>query len=173
MDGFALGVEYYNQVKNTNVQVLGWDPISRTGLFTGNFESLEDGRLMGEQLMDEGVDIILPVAGPVGVGTAASIQDRGTGYIIGVDADWYYTNPKFRDITLTSIMKLMDATTFEAIKAVAEGTFSGGMIMGTLENNGVGLAPFHDLDHLVSSELRNELDALHDQIIQGEIPTSP
>jgi basic membrane protein A len=28
MDGFVLGVEYYNQVKGTDVQVLGWDPIS-------------------------------------------------------------------------------------------------------------------------------------------------
>src|SRR3990170_3433687 len=71
MDGFALGVDYYNQQKGTNVEVLGWDPATQTGLFTGNFESTDDGRLMGETLMDEGADIIMPVAGPVGLGTAA------------------------------------------------------------------------------------------------------
>src|SRR3990172_3796934 len=39
MDGFALGVDYYNQQKGTSVEVLGWDPATQTGLFTGNFES--------------------------------------------------------------------------------------------------------------------------------------
>ncbi|MEA3440475.1 MAG: BMP family ABC transporter substrate-binding protein, partial [Chloroflexota bacterium] len=37
MDGFSMGVDYYNQQKGTSVEVLGWDPASQTGLFTGNF----------------------------------------------------------------------------------------------------------------------------------------
>jgi basic membrane protein A len=44
MDGFALGVDYYNQQHGTSVEVLGWDPATQTGLFTGNFESTDDGR---------------------------------------------------------------------------------------------------------------------------------
>ena len=35
---------YHNSQKGTNVQVLGWNPSSKDGLFTGNFESLDDGR---------------------------------------------------------------------------------------------------------------------------------
>src|SRR3990172_133738 len=46
MDGFALGVDYYNQQKGTSVEVLGWDPATQTGLFTGNFESTDYGRAM-------------------------------------------------------------------------------------------------------------------------------
>ena len=72
MDGFALGVEYYNAQKGTKVQVLGWDYKTRQGLEVGNFESTDDGRKMGEQLMDEGADIIMPVAGPVGLGHPGS-----------------------------------------------------------------------------------------------------
>jgi len=30
MDGFYLGVQKYNEVKGTDVQVLGWDPVART-----------------------------------------------------------------------------------------------------------------------------------------------
>ena len=71
MDGFVLGVEEYNAVHGADVQVLGWDPYARNGLFVGNFESTDDGRTMGESLMDEGADIIMPVAGPVGAGTLA------------------------------------------------------------------------------------------------------
>lgn len=173
MDGFALGVEYYNQQKGTNVQVKGWDPYSQTGLFTGNFESTDDGRTMGESLMDEGADIILPVAGPVGLGTAAAAMERGNVYIIGVDADWYYTAPEYTSIILTSILKNMDVTTFQAIKAAMEGTFEGGVIVGTLENGGVGLAPFHDLESMVPPELVAELEDIKAKIIAGEIQTLP
>jgi len=173
MDGFALGVDYYNQQHGTDVKVLGWDVATQTGLFTGNFESLDDGRAMGESLMDEGADIILPVAGPVGLGTAAAAQERGGVYIIGVDVDWTVTSPEYTDILLTSVLKRMDVTTLAAIKAAKEGTFEGGVIVGTLENEGVDIAPYHDLASMVSSELQSELDSIRQGIIDGSIQTSP
>ncbi len=173
MDGFALGAAHYNSVHGTSVEVLGWDIATQTGLFTNNFESLEDGRLMAEQLMDEGVDIIMPVAGPVGLGTAAAAQERGGVYIVGVDNDWAVVNSAYADITLTSVMKFMDVTTYNAIKSVVEGNFEAGLIMGTLENGGVGLADYHELAGMVSADLQAEVDGLAAQIIAGEIATSP
>ena len=173
MDGFALGVQYYNSQKGTSVEVLGWDPATQTGLFTGNFESTEEGRAMGETLMDEGADIIMPVAGPVGLGTAAAVQERGGGYIIGVDSDWTLTSPEYTDITLTSVLKKMDVTTFDAIKAVVDGTFAGGLTVGTMENGGVALAEVHNLDSMVSAEVKAELETIKADIIAGTIQTSP
>jgi basic membrane protein A len=173
MDGFALGVQYYNSQKGTNVEVLGWDPTSQTGLFTGNFESTDDGRAMGESLMDEGADIIMPVAGPVGLGTAAAAQERGGVYIVGVDNDWFVVNPEYGDLILTSVLKNMDVTTLNAIKAVQDGTFAGGVTVGTLENGGVGLASFHNLESMVSSELQSELDTVRAGIIAGDISATP
>jgi basic membrane protein A len=173
MDGFALGAAHYNSVHGTSVEVLGWDIETQTGLFTNNFESLEDGRLMAEQLMDEGVDIIMPVAGPVGLGTAAAAQERGGTYIVGVDNDWAVVNEAYADITLTSVMKFMDVTTFDAIKSVVDGTFEAGLITGTLENGGIGLADYHELAGMVSADLQAEIDDLAAQIIAGEIATSP
>jgi len=173
MDGFALGAAHYNSVHGTSVEVLGWDIATQTGLFTNNFESLEDGRLMAEQLMDEGVDIIMPVAGPVGLGTAAAAQERGGTYIVGVDNDWAVVNSAYADITLTSVMKFMDITTYNAIKSVVEGNFEAGLIMGTLENGGVGLADYYELAGLVSADLQAEIDGLAAQIIAGDLATSP
>jgi basic membrane protein A len=173
MDGYALGAAHYNDIHGTSVEVLGWDPASQTGLFAGNFESLEDGRNLGESLMDEGADIIMPVAGPVGSGTAAAAQERGGVYIIGVDADWVLTQPQFEAITLTSVLKNMDITTFNVIQSVIDGTFEGGVTVGTLENGGVGLAPFHSLDSMVSSDLKGELDTVSQQVMSGELSASP
>ena len=43
--GFAFGVAHYNEVHGAAVEVLGWDPADREGgLFTGNFDSTDDGR---------------------------------------------------------------------------------------------------------------------------------
>ena len=173
MDGYALGAAYYNEVHGTSVEVLGWDPGTQTGLFTNNFESLEDGRLMGEQLMDEGVDIIMPVAGPVGLGTAAAAEERGDTYIIGVDADWVLTNPQYAAITLTSVLKNMDITTMNVIKSVIDGSFAGGVNVGTLENGGVGLASFHDLASMVSADLQAEVDDVAAKLIAGELSAIP
>lgn len=173
MDGFAMGVRYYNEQKGTNVEVLGWDPDAQDGLFTGNFESTDDGRTMGESLMDEGADVIMPVAGPVGLGTAAAIKERGNAYLIGVDSDWTLTSPEYIDITLTSVLKNMDITTQQAIEMVINDQFEGGFIGGNLENGGVGLAPFHNLASLITPELQAELDALVAAIVAGTIPTSP
>jgi len=173
MDGFSLGVDYYNQKHGTSVEVKGWDPASQTGLFTGNFESTDDGRRMGESLMDEGADIIMPVAGPVGLGTAAAAQERGGTYIIGVDNDWAVVNAEYAPIVLTSVMKNMDVTTLNAIKSVMDGTFEGGVTVGTLENRGVGLAQFHQLDSMVPADLKAEVDEVAQGIIAGTIKTSP
>jgi len=123
--------------------------------------------------MDEGVDIILPVAGPVGLGTAASVEERGDAYIVGVDADWVLTNPQYAAITLTSVLKNMDITTMNVIKSVIDGSFTGGVTVGTLENGGVGLAPFHDLASMVSADLQAELDDVAAKLIAGELSAVP
>jgi basic membrane protein A len=173
MDGYAMGVKYYNEQKGTAVEVLGWDPATQTGLFTGNFESTDDGRTFGNQLMDEGADIIMPVAGPVGLGTAAAAMERGGVMIIGVDSDWYNVNPQYGAIILTSVLKNMDKTTLAAVKAVQDGSFAGGVTVGTLENGGLGLAPFHFLDPIVTEETKTELEQVKADIIAGKIATSP
>jgi basic membrane protein A len=173
MDGFTQGVQYYNEVHGTEVDVIGWDPILKIGLFTDTFDVVQRGVMMGEILVERGADIIMPVAGGVGQGTAMVAMERGGVYIIGVDTDWTVSSPEFSSITLTSVVKRMDVAVFESIGNVLVGAFSGGSYIGTLENNGVGLAPFHELNSLVPPELAAELEQVKDAIIAGNIPISP
>ncbi len=172
MDGFYLGVQYYNQQHGTSVVVLGWNPTAQTGFFTGNFDSFNDGRDMGRRLMDDGADILFPVAGVVGLGTATVALESGNTFIIGVDSDWVLSAPAYADITLTSVMKNMDETVFDVIQNTVEGNFVGGVYVGTLENGGVGIAHFHKLDKFISDELKAELEEIQEAIIRGEIRTS-
>ena len=170
MDGFYKGVAKYNEAKGTDVQVLGWDPAAPdSGLFSMSFDDQQKGNELAKSLMDEGADIIMPVAGPVGLGAAAAIKERGNAYLIGVDSDWALTSPEYADITLTSVMKLMDATTFQVIQSVIDGTFVGGDVVGTLANNGVSIAPFHELESMVPAELAAEIEQLKADIIAGTI----
>ncbi len=171
MDGIVRGVEYYNKQKGTSVKVLGWDPVKKEGLFTNNFNSLDDGKTFAKNLADEGADIVVPVAGPVGQGSAALATEMGPDKlkIIGVDVDQYLTDPEHKGVFLTSILKRMDSTTVAAIKEAVDGSFKGGVIVGTLANGGVGLAPFHDLNSAVPAALKAELDKIAAGIKDGSI----
>ncbi|CAB4966747.1 MAG: BMP family ABC transporter substrate-binding protein [Actinobacteria bacterium] len=171
MDGFYYGVQKYNADNGTNVEVLGWDPKTQKGLFTENFEKLDDGRTFAQNLVDEGADIVMPVAGPVGLGSAALATELGTDklMIIGVDSDQYESDTANQGVYLTSVLKNMDVTTFNAIKSVVDGTFAGGVTVGTLANGGVGLAPYHDMDSMVSPELKEQMTALQVGIIDGSV----
>jgi basic membrane protein A len=174
MDGFALGVDYYNVSNAASVEVLGWDVKKHEGLFVGSFCCAAEGRQLTQQLLDGGADIILPVTGTsVGPGAANAVQNHGNAYIIGVDTDWTVTNPEYKNIILTSITKNYDVSVMLAIQAIERNTFSGGTHVGTLETGEVGLAPFHELDSLVPDNVKADLEQIRKDIIAGNIKTKP
>ncbi len=172
MDGFYYGVQKYNADNGTAVEVLGWNPAKpKAGLFTGNFDKIDDGKTFAQNLVDEGADIVMPVAGPVGLGSAALATELGADklMIIGVDSDQYESDTANQAVYLTSVLKNMDVTTFNAIKSVVDGTFEGGVTTGTLANDGVGLAPYHDFDATVPADLKAQIDTIKAGIVDGSI----
>ena len=169
MKGYQAGVEYYNQVHGTAVAVLGWDDATQEGLFTGNFNSTDDGRSFAISLVEGGADIIFPVAGPVGLGSAAYCIESRKCLIIGVDADWYDMAPEYRSVELTSVLKKVDVAVFKTIEDVVNGKFTGGTVIYTIADGGVDLAPFHDLDSQVPQLLKDEIAKLREALIGGAI----
>lgn len=170
MDGFLAGARYYNAEHGTSVEVLGWD--GSDGLFTGNFNSLDDGRNVTDDLLQAGADIILPVAGPVGRGSLTAIEDFGSGLVIWVDTDGTIAVPNQASLLLTSIMKNMDVAVFESVEMALEDTFQSGLYVGTLANGGVGIAPFYDNEDRVPQAARDRIPELTDAIIAGELSVS-
>ena len=174
MKGLEAGMTYHNEQKGTAVQLVGWNTANNDGLFTGDFEDQTKGRQTTEQLLDEGADIILPVAGPVGQGSIEAIRARGnTAKLMWVDTDGCVSVPQACDLFLTSIMKNIAVSVFDTIEAGVNDEFEGGLYVGTLENEGVQIAPFHDFESQVPPELATEIEDLRQQIIAGDIETLP
>jgi len=171
MDGFYMGVQEYNKVHGTDVKVLGYDPAAMDqSAATGSWSDIDLGRQFGESFMDNGADIVLPVAGFVGGGTAAAMRDRGFGYIFGVDQDWTLTVPEYKDLILASALKNMDVPVYDTIKGlVEEGKWESGLYILQFANDGTSLAFNPDIEY--PAELKAEVEALYDKILSGEIQT--
>jgi basic membrane protein A and related proteins len=172
MAGFQSGVEYWNTQKKDTVKVLGWDTKAAKGLFTGSFTEPDKGKTAAKSLIDEGADIIMPVAGLTGNGAFTAAKDAKTVLAIGVDTDQCVSIADACPVLLTSVRKNMDTAVYDAIKAVQDGTFKGGVnYVGTLANNGVSLAPYNQLDSKVSADLKKEVDQIKADLISGKLKT--
>jgi basic membrane protein A and related proteins len=174
MDGFWAGIKYYNQKNNANVQLLGWDAKKQTGLFTGDFTNQDNGKRVTETLLSQGADIILPVAGPVGLGAAAAVKAAGGDkHMVWVDTDGCESAQQYCSLILTSVEKHMDVAVQTAIKSAVDNKLQGGTYVGTLQNDGVGIAPFHDFDSQVPQKLKDDLNTIKQDIISGKVSVKP
>jgi basic membrane protein A len=169
MDGFVDGVAKYNEDNDTNVRALGWDKDAQDGTFTGDFEDENKGKRTTQNFINRDADIVLPVAGPVGNGSLAAAREAEGVSVIWVDDDGFFTVPDSGDLILTSVLKQIAGATFNAAQDALNDAFDNTQYVGTLENDGVGLAPFHEFEDAVPEELKAEIDTLREQIISGEL----
>lgn len=178
MDGFVDGVAKYNEDKGASVGTVGWDVATQEGSFTNNFEANDDSKQAMQGVLDQGVDVLLPVGGPIYQSAAQAIREGGSNAVIlGVDSDLAVADPDVADITLVSIMKRIDTAVYDATMQAAKGEFDVTPYVGTLENEGVGLSGFGAFESKLPAGLTDELAALQEQIISGELevtsPSSP
>jgi basic membrane protein A len=161
---YEAGVAYYNDQNGTNVLV--------KGVYVGDFEAPDLGKVQGNSLIDEGVDVIFGVGGKTGNGGLTAAKERGK-WGIGVDVDQYYTLPNEKDILLTSCMKRLDNAVYGVVESAAtKDEFNGGGVyVATLTNGGVGLAPYHDMEDQIPDSLKAEVAAIQEGIIAGTIDT--
>jgi len=174
MDGFQEGVNYYNQQKGKSVQVLGWDEKSQNGSFSASFTDQNKGQQLATNFVNQGADVIFPVAGGTGLGSAAYAKSSGKAVVIWVDTDGVVSAPQYSSVFLsTAVKNIADAVT-KAVEDSAAGNYATTDYIGTLANNGVALAPFHEFDSKIDSSLKSELDQVKSDIISGKISiTSP
>ena len=160
---YEAGVQYYNEKKGTDVQV--------KGEYAGDYGTSDQGRITGNALIDEGVDVILGVGGKTGNGGLTAAKERGK-WGIGVDVDQYNTLPNEKDMLISSVVKRVDNAVFAVVQALVDGTFrGGGVYAATAANGGVGLAPYHDFEGQIPAGLTAEIAEIQKGISDGTIRT--
>jgi basic membrane protein A and related proteins len=182
MDGWVAGVRYYNKQNHANVKVLGWTPkpgraansLAGNGLFTNDFTNQLKGKTDAQTLMSQGADIIFPVAGQVGLGAAAAVkQAGGSNYMEWVDVDGCVSAPQYCSLFITSVEKGITHSVAAVVEQAARGAFQGGTYVGTLKNDGVGIAPYHEFAGKVPSKVTNALNTIEKGIETGQISVDP
>ena len=175
MNGFAAGVRAFNQDNGTSVELLGWNPDTQEGLQVSSdpavgFYSPPEGRRFGEDLISEGADIILPVAGGTGLGTMAAAEDAGNVLGVWVDTDGCVSAEEYCSLFLTTVEKHMNVAVYDSVESVLNESFVSGLYVGTLENDGVGVS---DYNEVVPQELKDKLEELRQGIIDGSVSVNP
>ncbi|WP_417555451.1 BMP family lipoprotein [Microbacterium sp.] len=170
MDGFIEGVQGFNKDNSANVATFGWDVASQKGSFTGGFDANDTAKQTAKGILDQGVDVILPVGGPIYKSAAAAIKDSGKDTLMmGVDSDLAVADTSVAGVTLVSIMKRIDQAVYDTVKSASTGKMDFTPYIGTLENDGVGLSSFHDFESKLPEGLTAKLDDLKKQIIAGDL----
>lgn len=168
MDGFADGIAHYNEVHGTSVTLVGWDKATQNGLFVGSFDDQVQAKTITLGLLDQNVDVIMPVAGTLFKASVEAMIDRGsTGAIIGVNSDAYVSAPEYKPYYLTSVLKNLSTATEEVTTDAANGEFDNSTYVGTLENGGVDVAPTHDWESKLDPALLEEVRQLKADIVSG------
>lgn len=161
---FVNGVRHYNKTKGRRVRVMG--------RHVGSFNRPDAGKACARRFIDEnGVDVVFGVGGATGCGAIQAAREASK-WAIGVDTDQYYTLPNEAPVLLTSCLKRMDRAVKSVLEGALDGQYWGGTrYVGNLSNHGIGLAPFHDLESQIPSDLRLELHELQRHILSGTLST--
>jgi basic membrane protein A len=170
MTGYYYGAMQWGLDNDTEVEVLGWDPVAETGDFMGNFDAnSEVSKNIALTQLNAGADVILPVAGNQFTAVTTAIDEvNPDAVMLGVDLDVAGNNADLAPYILTSIEKRMTVAVFGLIKSLVEGTaFDVTPYVGTLDNGGTAISSFRDFEANLSAELAARLVELQAGIADG------
>ncbi len=101
--------------------------------------------------------------------TALKLIGKGCDVVFGADVDEYNTYPEVQSALISSAMKNVNVAVYNYLKTVADGSVKAGISTATLQNGGVGLAPFHDWDSSIPADLKARIQKASDGIKDGSI----
>ena len=160
---YSKGVEYFNTLYHTHVEVLG--------AYANNFNDTLQGAQLADSLINKGAEVVFACAGKTGNGALYKTKEAGKQGI-GVDIDQYLSIPEVGPILLTSCVKRLDIIVLQEVINACNGTFWGNTaIHCTLANQGIGMAPYHDFDLLIPADIKQAVEDVKTGIMNGTIST--
>ena len=153
--GFLAGANYAaEEMKIDNVDV--------TYYYTGSFDATPEAQTMAASWYQAGTEVIFACGGSVGNSVMAAAE-ASNGKVIGVDVD----QSSESDTVITSAMKMLSNSVYDAAKSVYDGSFKGGETT-TFDavNDGVGLPMDSSKFKTFTQE---DYDSVYEAIVAGKI----
>jgi basic membrane protein A len=172
MDGYARGVEYYNDVKGKNVQVLGWNTKTKTGEFLGSFDDTTKALSTSLAFEQQGADWIFAVAGNMQSTTAANSMKSKKSVVVWVDSSVMGTAPQMASVVPVSALKGLKEGVLASVKEAFDGKFTNAPYVGTLKNKGVGYVITPSWKSKIPASLQKEITELGKDIADGWVPAN-
>jgi basic membrane protein A len=162
---FKVGFDQGAKQANPNVEILN--------AVAGTFNDPAKGKEIALAQMNQGADVIFPIAGGTGIGSLQAVKDAGK-LAVGVDSDqatiFAATDPAQADVIFTSVEKKVGQSLYLALKGTIDGTQTYGQrVLLGLKDGAVGISKNQWYEKLVPADVRTEVDALEAKIIAGEI----
>ncbi|MBJ2356155.1 BMP family protein [Sphaerochaeta sp. S2] len=176
--GFESGVIYANKKLGTNAELVelasqaGTDVTGANvgGNYVGSFADEATGKVIGQQLLGQGVDIVFVAAGASGNGvfTAAKESD-GKLHVIGCDVDQWDDGKVGNDnIILTSVLKVMSLNVHRALSSIQDGTFVGANVLLKADTDSTGFVKENGR-HQLSASTIEKLDEAYKLVQDGTL----
>jgi len=161
--GYVEGAKSVNPDIKTLYQETNPDPAK-------GFNDPATGKAIAQQFIGQGADVLFQVAGLTGQGVLEAACDAGI-YGIGVDVDQVETLPNLSKCIVTSAEKKLKDTVQAAVESVAAGNFEAGTVSYNAASTppAIGLAPYHDLESLITPEIQQKLDDAMAKMASGEL----
>jgi len=142
--------------------------------YIGDFFNSPKGKSLADTMYTEGdVDILFAAASQAGLGCLDSAQNNEK-YIIGVDSDQYdyfhENNPSKASRIITSVLKRVDLSLYEACEDFVNGTLEYGVLsyVGIKEGK-IGIVENANYEAIVPETARTYISGLIDQIVAETI----
>ncbi len=176
--GFEAGVNYANAHLDTDVEIIELASYAGTdvtetnvgGNYVGDFADEAGGKVIGNALIDEGVDIIFVAAGGSGNGVFTAAKEAEADIkIIGCDVDQFDDGVYGGgNIILTSALKIMAINVERSLNAIKDGSFEGGHALLGADTDSTGYVSA-DGRHQMSEDTLTALDEAYDLLQAGDI----
>lgn len=175
--GFESGVNYANKKFDTGVTVVELPSYAGTdvtnanvgGNYVGSFSDEATGKVVGNALIKEGVDVIFVAAGGSGNGVFTAAKEATDVKVIGCDVDQYDDGANgSNNIILTSVLKVMSMNVEKQLNAVAGGSFAGENALLKADSDSTGFVTAEGR-HQMSAETIEKLQAAYELVKDGTI----
>ena len=175
--GFECGVKYANELEGLNVEVVelaSYAGVDVTGVnvggnYVGDFSDEANGKIVGNALIAEGVDVLFVAAGGSGNGVFTAAKEATDVKVIGCDVDQYNDGVNGdSNIVLTSVLKVMHSTVYNALNAVKDGSFAGANVTLQADTDSTGYVSEEGRCQL-TAEAITKIDAAQAKVKAAEV----